>query len=125
MYCAVFQNESRDEEDSDDQSEEYVPSEDDDSAGFDDDEDSDEDYTSISENSDSGKKALLCLAGLLSVHCVFILRFISADFEEDIEDESDEESGKDWDELEEEAAKGWWTSMEGKPDTFVIWWLSC
>ena len=35
-----------------------------------------------------------------------ILQFVSADFEED-EDESDEESGKDWDELEEEAAKGW------------------
>ena len=32
---------------------------------------------------------------------------VSAEFEEDDEDES-EESGKDWDELEEEAAKGWW-----------------
>ena len=57
----MFQNESGEDEDSDDQSEEYLPSEDDDSAGLDEDEDdSDEDYTSISENSDdSGIKKTL------------------------------------------------------------------
>eukprot|EP00731_Ephydatia_muelleri_P026734 Em0018g834a len=48
--------------------------------GGDDDDDSDEDYTSISENSES-------------------------EDEEDGEEDSEEESGKDWDELEEEAKK--------------------
>lgn len=106
-----------------------MPSDDDDSAGLDEEEeeDSDEDYTSISEGSDSGREITALLSchsplthpsffslyrylsslHLFSDHCVYPL-FVLAEFEEEEEEEveSDEESGKDWDELEEEAAKG-------------------